>query len=109
MFAREREALTNVLNHLVDEICSNEDNLQGHCLHHDITCLQEYLATTTREEGSRVVTIYKDLNMPLDVKKKNNARAYGKEWRKNNKEKIAKRMKAYYLNNKEKFKKGEKT
>ena len=50
MFDREREALTNVLNHLVDEICSNEDNLQGHSLHYDITCLQEYLATTTVSE-----------------------------------------------------------
>ena len=112
MFDRERKALTNVLNHMVDEIdrySSNEYNPQAHSLYHDITCLQEYLATTTREEGSRVVTIYKDLNMPLDVKKKNHAKAYGKEWRKNNKEKIAKRMKAYYLNNKEKYNKGEKT
>jgi len=49
MFDREREALTNVLNHLVDEICSNEGNPQAHSLHHDITCLQEYLATTTGE------------------------------------------------------------
>ena len=109
MFKEERKALTNVLDHLVDEICSIEGKAQAKDLLYDITRLQEYLVTTTREEGSRVVTIYKDLNMPLDGKKKNHAKAYGKEWRKNNKEKIAKRMKAYYLNNKEKFKKGEKT
>ena len=109
MFKEEREALTNVLNHLVDEICLTTERSQAKDLLYDITRLQEYLLTTQVTEGSRVVTIYKDLNMPLDVKKKNHAKAYGKEWRKNNKEKIAKRMKAYYLNNKEKYNKGEKT
>lgn len=49
MFKEEREALTNVLNHLVDEICKEEKGPQAHYLYHDITCLQEYLETTTRE------------------------------------------------------------
>jgi hypothetical protein len=49
MFDTERKALTNVLNHLVDEICLTTERSQAHYLLHDITCLQEYLETTTRE------------------------------------------------------------
>jgi hypothetical protein len=49
MFDTERKALTNVLNHLVDEICLTTEKPQAHYLRHDITCLQEYLETTTRE------------------------------------------------------------
>ena len=49
MFDTERKALTNVLNHLVDEICLNTKGTQAQYLRHDITCLQEYLETTSRE------------------------------------------------------------
>jgi hypothetical protein len=53
MFDTERKALTNVLNHLVDEICLNTKETQAHYLRHDITCLQEYLETT---QGSETLT-----------------------------------------------------
>ena len=49
MFDKERTALTNVLNHLVDEICLTTEKPQAHYLIDDITRLQEYLETTTRE------------------------------------------------------------
>ena len=50
MFDTERKALTNVINHLVDEICLNTKGTQAQYLRHDITCLQEYLETTTVSE-----------------------------------------------------------
>ena len=51
MFKEEREALTNVLNHLVDDMCGVEEKgPQAHYLYHDITRLQEYLVTTTVSE-----------------------------------------------------------
>ena len=59
MFKEERKALTNVLNHLVDEICLNGDKPQAHYLIDDITRLQEYLETTqvsealTQNEGEK--------------------------------------------------------
>ena len=50
MFKEEREALTNVLNHLVDEICLTTERSQAKDLLYDITRLQEYLVTTTVSE-----------------------------------------------------------
>ena len=51
MFKEERKALTNVLNHLVDEICLNGDKPQAHYLIDDITL--ETTVSETLTEGEK--------------------------------------------------------